>query len=58
MWIIVNRHREILATDGEFYPTNTFPVKAAHLFPSEEAADHFRSTIREYTRAVRAESSL
>lgn len=58
MFIIVNRHKEILATDDHFYPAEAFPLHSAKTFPTEEQADHYRSLIREYTRVVPTEASL
>lgn len=49
--IVVNRHREILATDGEFYPAEAFPPRTPRLFDRPEDAEACRLTITwDYTR--------
>jgi hypothetical protein len=59
MFIIVNRHKEILYTDGEFYPAEAFVVqRSPRLFQTEAEADEHRQTIHDYTKTMPTESSL
>lgn len=59
MFMIVNRHKEILATDGEFYPAEAISITAtAKLFPTEADAEHYQLIVREYTKVFPVESSL
>lgn len=54
MFMIVNRHKEILATDGEFYPAEANAT--AKLFATEADAEHYQLIVREYTKVAPVEN--
>lgn len=56
MFIIVNRHNEVLYNDGVFYPAYSTVVRRMPLFfDTKEEAEQHRLTIKEYTRAIARE---
>lgn len=56
-FLILNRHREILATDGEYYPFETVALSLppARTFDSKQDADKHRLTLRDHTKVLPAD---